>query len=104
MLKKINIHQIINEIFSQDESFVFVLKNNGVEPVPTGGSHWLEFLPNHMYCFLPSYEAEKGQVKVYGYIPRQLADFLYCMKVEKVGRKNLKNNSKAIYLDRHVFG
>ena len=84
MFKTINNSQNYNDIFSQDESYIFVLKNNGVKPIPTGGSHWLQFLPNHMYCFLPSYEVDKGKVKVYAYIPRQLADFLYCMKVEKV--------------------
>ena len=63
-----------------------MLKNNGVEPFPTGGSHWLEFKPNHMYLFLPSYEANKGKAKVYNFIPAQLADFSYCMKVEKVGK------------------
>ena len=85
-LKQLIIHNNFNEIFSQDESFVFVLKNNGVEPIPTGGSHWLQLLPNHMYCFLPSYEADKSEAKVYNFIPRQLAEFIYCMKVEKVGK------------------
>ena len=68
----------------QGQSYFFVLKNNAIKPLPTGRSHWLEFIPNHMYLFLPSYEADKGKVKVYDFIPRQVTDFMYCMKVEKV--------------------
>ena len=70
----------------QDESYIYVLKHNGVKPIPAGGSHWLQLLPHYMYCFLPSYEADKGKAKVYNFIPGQLAEFIYCMKVEKVGK------------------
>ena len=72
------------KIIPQDLSYFVVLRNNGVKPVPTGGSHWLEFLPNHMYCFLPSYEVDVGKAKVYECIPGQLVDFQFCMEIEKV--------------------
>ena len=71
-------------IIHQDQSYFFVLKNNGAKPTPTGGSHWLEFLPDHLYCFLPSYEVDVGKVKVYDFLPKQLADFLYSMEISEV--------------------
>ena len=75
---------ILISIISQDQSYFFVLKNNGTKPTPTGGSHWIEFLPNHLYCFLPSYEVDVGKVKVYDFLPKQLADFLYSMEISEV--------------------
>jgi hypothetical protein len=41
-------------------------------------------MPGYMYCFLPSYEATKGTVQVYSYIPDIVLDFLYFAEIEKV--------------------
>ena len=49
--------------------------NNNVKPQPTGGTHWLEFLPDHVYCFLPSLAADKGDVEVHEHRPELLDDF-----------------------------
>jgi hypothetical protein len=61
-----------------------VLKDNGARATATGGTHWLRFLPDHMYCFLPSFNLEEGQIQVYDYIPEFLKDFLYCMEIDQV--------------------
>ena len=55
--------------------------NNAVHPKATGGFHWLEYLPGYMYCFLPSYEADRGTIQVYDYLPDFLLDFLYCAEI-----------------------
>ena len=61
-----------------------MLKNNCVPARATGGTHWLEYLPGFMYCFVPSYDSHKGEVKVYDYIPEFIKDFLFCLTIEQV--------------------
>jgi hypothetical protein len=58
--------------------------NNGEEPHPTGGTHWLQFLPDHVYCFLPSLDADKGEVRVFEHPPKFLDDFLYSEEIKVV--------------------
>ena len=58
--------------------------NNGVLPRATGGSHWLSYLPGYMYCFVPSYEADKGNVFAYDYLPDFLLNFQFCVEIKKV--------------------
>ena len=57
--------------------------NNGVEPQPTGGTHWLRFLPDHVYCFLPSFDIDKGEVEAHQGLPYFLKNFLYSMEILK---------------------
>jgi hypothetical protein len=60
-----------------------LLRNNGAQPVATGGSHWLEYLPDHLYCFLPSYSEDEGRVKVYDHVPCWLTDdFSFCTQLD----------------------
>ena len=66
-----------------------MLKNNCVTAKATGGSHWLEYLADHMYCFLPSYDRDKGKVQVYDYIPEFVKEFLFCLTIEEVMSKEL---------------
>ena len=61
-----------------------MLKNNAVPAVPTGGSHWIEFLPNHVYCFTPSMEINGGNAIVEKAMPKFLNEFTYCMEIKKV--------------------
>ena len=68
----------------QGVSRFFVLKDNYVKPTATGGTHWLELLPGHMYCFLPSFESDKGEVYAYKYTPSSLKDFLYSLEIYQV--------------------
>ena len=63
-------------LFIQGESKFYVLMNNFAWPKPTEVSHWLEYLPGYMYCFLPSLNADEGTVHVYDYVPDFLLDFL----------------------------
>ena len=58
--------------------------NNGAEPQPTGGTHWLELLPDHAYYFLPSLEADKGEVRVFKDRPAFLDDFLFSVDIKVV--------------------
>ena len=74
--------------------------NNGVLPRATGDSHWLSYLPGYMYCFVPSYEADKGNVFAYDYLPDFLLDFPFCAEIDKVtfelsygNNTNLDDNS-----------
>ena len=60
--------------------------NNFTWPKPTGVSHWLEYLPGYMYCFLPSLNADEGTVQAYNYVPDFLLDFLYYAEIQKVTR------------------
>ena len=69
---------------TQGDSKFYVLMNNGVLSRETGGSHWLTYLPGYMYCFVPSYEAVKGTVTVYDYLPDFLLDFQFCAKIQDV--------------------
>ena len=70
--------------FCQGKSYFYVLKNNAVLAVATGGSHWVELLPDHVYCLIPSFDIHKGIVKIYDVMPDFLKDFLYCMEIKQV--------------------
>ena len=72
---------IIFQILIQGKSHFYVLKDNAVKSKITGGTHWLEFLPNHVYCFLPSYEGNRGTVQVHASMPDFVKEFLFCMQV-----------------------
>ena len=61
-----------------------MLKNNCVPARATGGTHWLEYLPGFMYCFVPSFDSHKGVVQVYDHIPEVIKDFIFSMEIEKV--------------------
>ena len=56
--------------------------NNNVKPRPTGGIHWLEFLPDHVYCFLPSIDADKGEIQVHEHRPMLLDDFRFHEEIQ----------------------
>ena len=44
----------------------------------------MQFLPDHVYCFLPSLLADQGDVRVYDYMPEVVKHFLYCMRINNV--------------------
>ena len=74
--------KLVYNIFTfKDQSFFYILKNNASHAKPTGGTHWLEFLPNHVYCFLPSFEADVGKVQIFDHMPEYVKDFLFCMEI-----------------------
>ena len=35
-----------------------------------------------MYCFLPSYDRCKGEVRVYDHVPEYVKDFLYSIEIK----------------------
>ena len=76
--------KLVYTIFTfKDQSFFYVLKNNASYAKPTGGSHWIEFLPNHVYCFLPSFEADAGKVQIFDHMPEYVKDFMFCMEIRR---------------------
>ena len=80
-------------LFIQGFSHFYVLRDNCVEPKATGGSHWLEFLPDHVYCFLPS-DFSKGIVHVFDHVPDCVTDFLYSMEIDPV--RYFKQNRQSL--------
>ena len=50
----------------------------------TGGKHWLRFLPDHVYCFLPLFEIDKGEIHIFKSMPDFLRDFFFCMEIKDV--------------------
>ena len=68
----------------QAESYFFILKNDQSKIAPTGGYHWLEYLPGFVYCFVPSKEADTGRVYAYNYMPPHIKNFLYCSEIQTV--------------------
>ena len=79
-----NRSEFIFETLFQGQSYFYVLKNNGAEPEATGGCHCMEFLPDHIYYFLPSLYAEKGESRVYSYTPQFLAHFDFCTEIPSI--------------------
>ena len=74
----------LNSCFYQGKSYFYILKNNAVPPVATGGHHWVEFLPDHVYCFTPSMEINKGEPLMFTAMPDFLKDFLYSVEIQQV--------------------
>ena len=68
----------------QKQSYFMILKNEPKESVPTGGTHWLEYLPGFVYCFVPSTESNSGKVYAYNYRPEFLKKFFYCQEIRNV--------------------
>ena len=65
------------------KSGFYILKNNAVHAKPTGGVHWIEFMPDHVYCFLPSSAADAGKVEVHRQMPDWVKGFLFCMEIKE---------------------
>ena len=68
----------------QGSSHIFVFSNN-----PSIGSHpakmkIIPFLPNSMYCFLPSDANQHGSLQVVDHIPSFLKSFKFLLDVDKV--------------------
>ena len=93
-------NEIINKkfkfLFYQGKSYFYILKNNAVLPVPTGGHHWVEFLPNHVYCFTPSMEINKGEPLMCTAMPDFLKEFLFSVEIKEV-------KTNILFLQIHSF-
>ena len=80
----------LNVCFYQGKSHFYILKNNAVPPVATGGHHWVEFLPDHVYCFTPSIEINKGEPLMFATMPDFLKDFLFSVEIKQVKLLNFQ--------------
>ena len=60
------------------------MSNNIATPQRTGSSHYLEYLPGHAYCFLPSSDANKGDSFVYHFVPDFVKEFSFYIEIEDV--------------------
>ena len=80
----------------QGDSKFYILKNNAVLPKATGGSHWLTYHPGYMYCFLPSFEADKGTVHVFDHLPDFLRDFLFCSEILDISMSDVTKSGIII--------
>ena len=65
------------------------MSQNGVSPKPTGGTHWLEYMPGYAYCFLPSFAVHRGSPLVYDHVPDFLMDFHFYMEIDNVRNKEI---------------
>ena len=65
------------------------MSNNASPPHHTGGTHWIEYLPGYSYCFVPSFEANRGNPYVYRDIPDFLKDFSFFMEIKEVWNQEL---------------
>ena len=63
------------------------MSNNIANPERTGGSHFLEYLPGHAYCFIPSFDANKGGSFVYPFVPDFMKEFSFYTEIEDVRLK-----------------
>ena len=79
----------ISILFVKDMSQFYVMSNNRIPPKRTGGTHWLEYLPGYAYCFVPSFDAFKGDPYVYRHVPDFVMEFSYYMEIEEVCKQNI---------------
>ena len=86
------------EVIFQGYSFFFVLRNEDGLPKANGGKHWMRFLPNHVYCFVPSVSIGEGVLRMSKSMPDDVKQFKYCLEIKPVKSLlvriiNLNNNN-----------
>jgi len=74
----------MNCILLQGKSYYFVMMNNSYPNNETIGYHWIEFLPDHVYCFLPSTMPSTGKVRRYTSMPLFIQKFQYAHEITEV--------------------
>ena len=83
----------IKQMYMQGSSYLYVLKNNDVDPVPTGSCRYVQYRPDHVYCLVPSYEVDKGEVVVYEEDPPFISAFPVSLYIKQVRISNTLFNS-----------
>lgn len=71
----------------QDHSFFYTLTNSIRSPIRTTEFHWVELLSGHIYCALPSIQANCGRISYYTRAPsfiKELNYFLYIGQVVNI--------------------
>ena len=54
---------------------MYVIKQNGADPFPTGSYRSAEYRPDYVYCLLPSYEIDNGDTVMYNEAPKFIKNF-----------------------------
>ena len=77
--RKVNLINVVCFILSiytfQGTTFFYLLTEGEYFPVKTQHYHWLEYLPNHVYCFLQSPRSRGGSVKMFTKMPGFLQQY-----------------------------
>ena len=60
-----------------------MLSNDGFNKLPTGQYQNVEFSPNSMYCYLPSYGRDSGYVQKFDYIPMFLKSLRFLVEIKE---------------------
>ena len=69
---------------ARGESLFFLLKKTAVIPKESGEKFWVEYLPDSIYCLLPSTEINQGSVTMYSSRPDFLDKYAYCLEINKL--------------------
>ena len=67
---------------------------------PNGATHWIRFLPNHVYCFVPSDNKGDGILRKFKSMPEVAKQFKYCMEIQPVNYLYYVNLFQIILLLR----
>ena len=67
----------------QGESYIYMLSNDGSNKLLTGQLQLVEFLPDCMYCYLPSYDIDCGYVQKFEYIPTFLKSLRFLVEIKE---------------------
>ena len=60
-----------------------MLSHDTFQPSLTGQVQAVEFMPNCMYCYLPSDGTNCGYVKKFDYVPKFLKSFKYLVEIKQ---------------------
>ena len=60
-----------------------MLSNNYFDGRLTGQVQIVEFIPNCMYCYLPSSDKDRGYVQIFDYVPEFLKSFKFLVEIEQ---------------------
>ena len=67
----------------QGESYIYMLSNDGTSKLPTGQLQNVEFSPNCMYCYLPSYGKDCGYIQKFDYVPMFLKSLRFLVEIKE---------------------
>ena len=68
---------------AQGNSRFFLLNKTAAVPKPSGEKVWIEYIPDSIYCLLPSSESKVGSVTIYSSRPDFLNDYSFCLEINK---------------------
>ena len=80
----------------ETKSPVYILKKSAAVPEASGFVFHLQFLPNHVYCLLPSSEVSTFNVTLHKSRPGFLENYSYCLQIDP---KTVSVTSKISSMD-----